>query len=1065
MRTLEPVDESDPSSDVVPDELPATPRRLTFKYDPGGYTPSLVGDSTLGIPEGTAEHNSLQEPMTSPVLQALHKLEQDVAYISLSQNKLLTELKEEVRFGFESIPESLASRVNLPPAKPDEDALGWRKGRSASKTLARDRSMYDKSMSPTGSEIERPKLRLRPPDMIDDRDDRPRRWTSEETPRKGHLLKPDASAGQFGKTFSEVAGMVALPTGNSTSSLSYKFVPRSRGLRAQTTSQIVFNHSMKEAQVGDDVQAEDAFGQATTAMKPAALNHRRLRRHVWHACCCPRIRLPIPQDGKVRLLLDTCSMCFLFYDSLTVPYFISWGNSASSAEIHPALSALQVVSTIFWTIDMCLGFLAGDRHYENVSLRVAATRYLKTWFILDFTVVVIDWSGIVMDQLSDEEGAPTYLKLIRILKMGRMLRIMTAMGSGRFAHMYNALLHQAHRVGMETQCHFGVRIVKIILIILWLNHIGGCLFYMMVLSTRSLTDTGLSWRDEFSDLEGVEDVTTEYLPQGYLYLKSFYWSLTAMFAGESFLLPTNTSEAYFAVSYIIFGMMFASSLISSLSAMLVDFQMISRDSHEAMRKVQEFLFQQHVDTFLSTNVAMQIMERMAVRPSIGLEDVSSAVSLLSVDLRQKLWHAIYGPKLARHHFLRTLDYLDDRLTLDVCFSAVSWWTLRPGEEVFESGCQVPSAYYVMEGSLLYQIGMEPDPDPHGSDVWFCEMALWVVWETLGRAEANIASQVMQILWEKLWKLLEARPEVRLVAMDYSVTYAGAIAKERPPLTDMDFLIDHDNLVALMTMVSRRLMSLPALTALKLSKNLTKLKSGARMEKLEAELEKGGCDLREDLDGKVVRVVRVVATHIVRSDNLVCIELGEQSEEDFRPTMVLPGTKIRHGEYPMDAMRRLLGSMNIQADKLTWKNRKISPPSVKASPQYGVDTKYVRTVFYAALDDEASSAMHGVCVPYTEPPISTKSRQVMEAIPHISTNGTEEDGSLVDLDIEIFEVEGKQSIFAWLPSYALDYILLHPDKAKDPVKRWVKSYQSPSVELGVVSSPLVVRGVSPSLANV
>eukprot|EP00971_Amphidinium_carterae_P023336 460313-Amphidinium_carterae.1 len=28
------------------------------------------------------------------------------------------------------------------------------------------------------------------------------------------------------------------------------------------------------------------------------------------------------------------------------------------------------------------------------------------------------------------KSAPTYLKLIRILKMGRMLRIMTAMGSG-----------------------------------------------------------------------------------------------------------------------------------------------------------------------------------------------------------------------------------------------------------------------------------------------------------------------------------------------------------------------------------------------------------------------------------------------------------------------------------------------------------------------------------------------------------------------------------------------------------------------------------------------------------
>jgi len=624
---------------------------------------------------------------------------------------------------------------------------------------------------------------------------------------------------------------------------------------------------------------------------------------------------------------------------------------------------------------------------------------------------------------------------------------MTAFGSGRFAHIYNALLHQAHRVGMETHCHFAVRILKIVVIILWLNHIGGCIFYMMVLGSKQFSDTGMSWRDELSALEGVQDVTTDFLPQGYLYLKSFYWSLTAMFAGESFLLPSNSTEAYFALMYIIFGMLFASSLISSLSAMLVDFQMLSRDTHEQQRKVQEFLFQMGVDTFLSTNITLQIMDRMAVRPTLGLEDVP-ALHLLSVELRQKLWQAIYGPLLSTNHFLRTLDYLDDRLLMDICFSGVSWQTARPGEEIFEPGVNVPYAYYIIEGAILYKIGVGGgvDNDQYGPKTWACEMTLWIAWETVGRMEATRATQIMMLQQDKFWKMLDDRPEVRLVCAEYATVYAGAIKKEKPPLSDLGSLIDHDNLVALMSMQSRQIMSFPSLTALKMSKNF--LTSAAKMDRLQSELHSGACDLREDLGGRVVRVVRVAAVQITRSDGMCCLELGENGDEGFRPSLVLPGTKIRYAEYPMDAITRFLLDLNVEADRLNVTDRQIST-EVKSSAQYGVDTKYVRTVFYADLPDDMAKQVEGTVVTAAFLSKNISKSKGLPAIGKVPTDGTA-DVDLNDVDVEIFEVRGGKKVYVWLHPFTMEWVQAqgHRESATKAAARWLAAFKG---ELPVGSS--------------
>merc|ERR1712113_193315 len=117
----------------------------------------------------------------------------------------------------------------------------------------------------------------------------------------------------------------------------------------------------------------------------------------------------------------------------------------------------------------------------------------------------------------------------------------------------------------------------------------------------------------------------------------------------------------------------------------------------------------------------------------------------------------------------------------------------------------------------------------------------------------------------------------------------------------------------------------------------------------AEVGDGKCDLVMDSGSRVLRVVSVVVFQLERYDQKVLVQIGKYTGTDVTPACALPGTKVRAGELPRDALQRLLDRQFTLFQPAVVVERPEVAIEVKVSKAYGVNTKYVRTIFHARLD--------------------------------------------------------------------------------------------------------------------
>merc|ERR1712050_826583 len=101
-------------------------------------------------------------------------------------------------------------------------------------------------------------------------------------------------------------------------------------------------------------------------------------------------------------------------------------------------------------------------------------------------------------------------------------------------------------------------------------------------------------------------------------------------------------------------------MISQLSSVLLNFQMLQQEKNEKMLQLQDFLRQHNVDITLSFAVEQQVRARIHSVKPIAIVDVSGLV-LASTLLRNELNHVIYAPFICIHPIFRTAEVLDPRL--------------------------------------------------------------------------------------------------------------------------------------------------------------------------------------------------------------------------------------------------------------------------------------------------------------------------------------------------------------------------------------------------------------------
>jgi hypothetical protein len=653
-----------------------------------------------------------------------------------------------------------------------------------------------------------------------------------------------------------------------------------------------------------------------------------------HPVICGWAR-PIHPESTVRLWLDMATMLVLVFDSVSVPYQVSFNPDVTTG----FWLIVNLVTLLVWTLDFGLGFFTGyyDQGGVVMDIRKIARRYLGSFFFIDLLTVGTDWVSMTFNLLIISGSAlvqgngntTTFLKLFRVLKLNRMIRLMGALQSGKFGQMHDRIISWSWQLGVDRQLQFAMNVMYLTFAILWLNHIGCCFW-------NAMYDQGITNWEQQQHPPGSKITRENHDPEVWQYFLGFYWSMTAMASGASIMHPTSLTELVFTIGYVLFGLLVGSSLISSLAAMLLDLQMSSKERRDSVRRLRQYLYQQGLDTGLSLAVEKEVVSRISQEKRLGANEVE-CLTFLSATMRSSLNYAIYCKPLKQHSFLGACDVLDraGMFTRDLCEYGIEHNTVRPGSSAFAHGEQCDGPYYIVLGELEYlsraresDVAVPSKGTPRSeskeqpvmveSGQWLCELAIWLDWKCRGTLEACVPCEFFQVKADVLLQSLAQSEDLAFMARAYGEALCNAVeTEESQPQTDMPLREElHQSVVLSMPPQGRRGMSAAAMKLLESEKDkgLGRLPFGRSPPntKLIEQVEQGKCDL-VIFKGQVLRVVSVVVVRLEREvvtpDGKIVRQLLAQlgkskAAEDAK--CQLPGGKVRAGELPGDALARILG---------------------------------------------------------------------------------------------------------------------------------------------------------------
>mmetsp|Transcript_85494 Transcript_85494/g.250272 ORF Transcript_85494/g.250272 Transcript_85494/m.250272 type:complete len:972 (+) Transcript_85494:77-2992(+) len=728
---------------------------------------------------------------------------------------------------------------------------------------------------------------------------------------------------------------------------------------------------------------------------------------------------PLHPDSKFRTALDITGIVSLLYDSISVPYQLAW-----EAPYNRFRAVMAWVMALFWASELLLGFVTGYQRLDHVQVEMDMQAIFKQYvksldFILNLVAVIADWTNVIIESLMANWGGSSrsLLRFVRMVKLTKALRVAAVLRAGKMARVREHLLSGLRRWGIDDQIYFVESLLRLLFLILWMNHVGGCIWYV-----TGKTASHIWYLDNIAEeAQGLNLVQAN--ADEYQYLLSVYWSITSMFSGASIMSPTNSSELYLTIFYIIFGTLFGSSLISSMAAMLMDLQMTNKERQERLKELRKYLYQHRVDAMLAVPIEKEVVARMAKQRPLAEKDVE-ALAHLSPASRCELWYTIYGPLIESALFFGTVTTVDRSLLKDICYAALSHTACNAGAAIFEYNEESKGAYIVSWGNLEYRSSIEDDcPAEVSCGQWISEITLWSEWKHQGWLDAATNAEVLTISPEGLLKVLARHPATAMLARDYSSAIMLAVQNSPPDsMTDLRLPLDHEIILPFMPPESRAWMSQGALDLMKQTWSFFRSRG---MQELMDEVKGGKCDLVVDPGGNVTRCVSRVALRLLRTgDGRLLGQVGKCVKGRVEAECMLPGTKVRGGELPNEALQRLLRDKLVRLSTCVFTTHQVYSLDESVDSDYGLQTRYQRTTYHAELSSTSTYPEHSQQLRSRVQLLDTASVRSSVVKEGVSVGGRERKRWSVAMrgSARATRIRSMPSVFAGLEAFAL------PDEA-------------------------------------
>jgi len=385
----------------------------------------------------------------------------------------------------------------------------------------------------------------------------------------------------------------------------------------------------------------------------------------------PGDRCTINPNSKRTLVWDITTALLIIWNLFVIPLEIS-GLGKS-----PADNVLSISSALFWTTDMFISFNRGIIVDDQVvfSHKVLAINYLRTRFILDFVLLVIDWSKAAPIVLGLPDGSmPINPSFLRLLRVPQVIRLM------KFGEVLNAIEGQINSV--KILLYIGV--AKVLASLIMFGHILACAWYGL--------GTNKGWIDK--------DDTMRDASKMYKYLTSLHWSFT-QFHGAMEVNPKNDMERFFAIIVLLWAFIIHSCFVANFTNMIIQIASYTEERTTKTRTLRSFL-KDHTVTMKLGRQLKRHLDRSLIRKQ-KQENEAALLSMFGDDLMQELSTELRLPVLTTHPMFQEYQFGFPRAMVRMCHQAVSEVFLLEDDVLFYTGDVAHHMYFTMDGEMRYFI--------------------------------------------------------------------------------------------------------------------------------------------------------------------------------------------------------------------------------------------------------------------------------------------------------------------------------------------------------------------------
>ncbi|CAJ1448056.1 unnamed protein product [Effrenium voratum] len=493
---------------------------------------------------------------------------------------------------------------------------------------------------------------------------------------------------------------------------------------------------------------------SASAGQKLSFHRRSLSNHSLSSSRMPATYHPL---GKVRLIWDLVGLILLLADAILLPLSLAWDWQQGYEDAGSVfLLVVFMVSLVFWSLDIFMNL--NTAFYERGALvfsrREILKHYMRTWFIIDLAVVVLDYITLA-DLVGQSQGNELGL-VMRSMRVARAFRLVRLLKMARFDDLMQEIAASTGRQWIMLV----VAIINSAVAILLVAHVMTCFWFFLgriVLSDRQVSWLSLAFAQDL-------DPFTQYL-------HAFRYVMDA--PSPPVIAEDSVTERFFDILTNIFCLVVIGSAISKISGTMVELRSMNEAKSKQRCEIRHYLHSQDASFELVSRVMKFVDYKLdKMMPTTFDNGLISSTLQTELSVNQ------------RARFIQTMPIFDLSLTLyPEVFSSIcvvlKKVVCENQEEVFAAGGLSTCMYITVTGEYAHIEGFDGTGEQTLLTGVNCleELSLYV--DALALNSSLVAmtfSEMFTLDGDNLVSCLQNSPSCAAMFFEYAKEFTQAVKK-------------------------------------------------------------------------------------------------------------------------------------------------------------------------------------------------------------------------------------------------------------------------------------------------